>query len=187
MNITFVTTAYKETYDPYMFVSSLLLQKNSNWKCIIYCDEANQQVVDAVNLFKDDRFKVVANETATKYWGHYNRKRALHELVDSEFVIQTSIQDYYTPNAVEEILGHSTFDFIYFDMIHNHFNYEVLDTIPERNHIDWGSFAVRTSVAKRIDIVDLQACNCDGIFAERCFLDPDVRSIKLEKILAVHN
>lgn len=188
MSLTFVATAYKETHDPYMFVSALLLQKNPNWKCIIYCDEPNQHVVDAVAIFKDDRFKVVANETATKYWGHYNRKRALHELVDTEFVLQSSIQDYYTPNTVDEILKHSeTSDFIYFDMIHNHFDYDVLDTLPQRNRIDWGGYAVRTSVARRIDIEHLQACNCDGIFAERCFLDEHVRSVKLEKILAVHN
>lgn len=188
MNLTFVATAYKEKYDPYMFVSSLLLQKNPNWKCIIYCDEVNQQVIDAVAIFNDDRFSVVTNETATKFWGHYNRRRALHELVETEFVLQTSVQDYYTPNAVDEILKcGETSDFIYFNMIHNHFEYNILDTTPAQNHIDWGSYAVRTSIAKRIDIIHPRSHVCDGIFAERCFLDENVRSFKLRKILAVHN
>lgn len=188
MILTFVATAYKEVYEPYMFVHAMMCQSNPNWKCIIYCDEPNQHVVNAVSIFKDDRFKIVSNETATGYWGHFNRKRALNEMVDTEFVIQSSVQDYYTPNTVDEILRQSNaFDFIYFDMLHNHYGHDVLETLPKVNHIDWGSYAVRTSIAKRLNIDDPKIGNSDGYFAEKCFFDPDVKSIKLDKILVVHN
>lgn len=188
MSLTIVAAAYREIYEPYMFVHSMLSQTNKNWKCIIYCDEPNQHVIDAVSIFKDERFKVVSNETATGYWGHFNRKRALHEMVDTEFVMQTSIQDYYTPNAIDEILSYSnSYDFIYFDMIHNHYAYDVLHTTPEVDRIDWGSYAVRTSIAREVDIENPKIHNSDGWFAQKCFYTPKVRSVKLHKIYAVHN
>jgi hypothetical protein len=46
--ITFIATAYKETIDSYQFISSLMLQKNPNWECIIHCDEKNKYIEECV-------------------------------------------------------------------------------------------------------------------------------------------
>jgi hypothetical protein len=185
--ITFVATAYKETTDAYLFISSLLLQKNSNWQCIIYCDEKNNYIEDVVKTFGSDKFTLVSNETPEGFWGHYNRKKSLN-LVNSEFVIQTSIQDYYLPNTVselEKLLG--MFDFISFDCLHNHIGYRVLSSQPFRNQIDWGSFVMRTDIAKEIGINNLKSSICDGLFVEECMRYPGLRYHKLNKILTVHN
>lgn len=186
--ITFVATAYKETVESFQFISSLLLQTNPNWKCIIYCDEPNEYVKKSIEFFNDSRITYYENVTAKKWWGHYNRHYALHNLVDTEFLIQTSIQDYYTPNTVELITNYIyDFDFIYYNCIHNHVKYDVLNSQPFIAKIDWGSFAIRTSIAKKINYRHIEDSLGDGKFVEDCFRFNGLRHIKLNKILTVHN
>jgi hypothetical protein len=185
--ITFLSTAYKETVDSYQFISSLMLQKNPNWKCIIHCDEKNEYIEECVKFFNSDKITIIYNETSTSYWGHYNRKKTL-ELIDTEFVIQTSIQDYYTPNTVSELMSNLIdCDMVMFNCIHNHFNYNVLDSIPIKCRIDWGSFVLRTDIAKKVGINQPESQYCDGIFVEECMKYPNIRTKKINKVLTVHN
>lgn len=186
--VTFVATAYKETIDSYQFMSSLILQTNPNWKCIIYCDEPNEYIKNTVNFFNDKRFTYYENSNPKKWWGHYNRHYSLYNLVDSEFIIQTSIQDYYTPNTVD-VIAHYTqnFDFIYFNCIHNHVNYDVLNSQPMIAKIDWGSFAIRTNIAKEVGYNHIEDSLGDGKFVEDCFRYRGLRHIKINKILTIHN
>jgi hypothetical protein len=185
--ITFLATAYKETVDSYQFISSLMLQKNPNWKCIIHCDEKNEYIEECVKFFNSDKITIINNETPTSFWGHYNRKKTL-ELIDTEFVIQTSIQDYYTPNTVSELMSNLIdCDMVMFNCIHNHFNYKVLDSIPIKCRIDWGSFVLRTDIAKKVGINQPESQYCDGIFVEECMKYPNIRTKKINKILTVHN
>lgn len=186
--ITFVATAYNETIDSYQFISSLILQTNPNWKCIVYCDAPNEYIKKSIDFFNDNRISYIHNETPKKWWGHHNRNFALNNIVDTEFIIQTSIQDYYTPNTVELILNYSkNHDFIYFNCIHNHRKYDVLDSQPVIAGIDWGSFAVRTNIAKEIGYLHIEDSLADGKFVERCFKHNGLRPIKINKILTVHN
>lgn len=186
--ITFVATAHKEKYDPYILISSLLLQKDSRWKCIVCCDGPNEDVDKCVSMFNDPRISVHTENNATGFWGHKNRKMALENLVDTDFIIQTSIQDYYIPTTVKEILKfYETFDLIYFNCLHHHINYEVLKSKVVVNKIDWGSFAVRTFIAKKVGIKDVTSSSCDGKFVENCLKYDGIRIIKIEKTLTVHN
>jgi len=185
--ITFIATAYKETIDSYQFISSLILQKNPNWECIIYCDEKNDYIEECVKFFKTDKIKIIQNETATGYWGHYNRINSL-DLVKTEFIIQTSIQDYYTPNTVDDLLLElRDCDMVMFDCIHNHFQHNVLITMPTVGRIDWGSFVLRSEIAKKVGINQPEHEWCDGMFVEQAIKYPNIRIKKLNKILTVHN
>jgi Glycosyl transferase family 2 len=185
--ITFIATAYKETVESHLFISSLLLQKDDRWKCIIYCDEKNDYIENVLKQFSTDKFSIIYNETPTGFWGHYNRIKAL-ELVETDYVLQTSIQDYYLPNTVSELHNlMNNYDFIFFNSLHNHFKYNVLDSQPRRTQIDWGSFIVRTEIAKQINIENPKSDVCDGIFVEECMKYPNIRSAKIKKILTVHN
>lgn len=186
--ITFVSTAYKEKKEANIFLNSLLLQTNENWKCIICCDGKNEYIENIVKNINDERIKIHLENKPNGFWGHKNRKFALENLVDTDFIIQTSIQDYYCPITVSSILDLSnSFDFIYFNCIHNHQNYRVLNSLIRANSIDWGSFAVRTEIAKKVGIFDIESGCCDGIFAERCGVYPNIRIFKLDKVLTVHN
>lgn len=186
--ITFVATAYKETYDAYQFISSLLLQTDGRWKCIIYCDGRNEYIEDAVKFFNDDRISIFHSEEPKGCWGHHSRKYVLDNMIDTEFVIQTSIQDYYLPIAVSEILPLTDrYDFIMFNGLHNHTAYSMLDVEPKQCRIDWGMFTIRTSIAKQNGINNLDSAFCDGIFVEECFRNFNLRTAKIFKILTIHN
>lgn len=186
--ITFVATAYKETKEAYMFLSSLLLQTNPNWKCIVYSDEPNDYVKNVINHFNDDRITYYENEVAKKFWGHHNRKFALETLVDTDFVIQASIQDYYIPITVSLILDVANdFDFILYNCIHNQFGYNILDSSMKAGRIDWSSFATRTSIAKQIGIPKPEATMADGLFVEDLKRIKNLRKCKINRVLVVHN
>lgn len=186
--ITFVATAYKENIEINVFLYSLLLQNIDKWKCIICCDGKNEYIQKKVLEINDSRIKIYTENSPTGFWGHKNRKFALENLVDTEFVIQTSVQDYYCPITVSSILNFSDkFDFIYFNCIHNHKNYNILNSQIKTNFIDWGSFAVRTEIAKKVGIHDTEYSGCDGLFAERCGVYQNVRKIKIDKVFTVHN
>lgn len=186
--ITFIATAYKEKEQCFSFISSLLCQTDSRWKCIIYCDEYNSYIEYACSIFNDSRIEIVYNEIASGFWGHNNRKYALDNLVDSEFIIQTSIQDYFIPITVNEILSvKDQYDFIYYESLHNHKNYDILNCIPIVNNIDWGNFAIRTNIAKKVGIHNIESSTCDGLFVESCMKYPFLRVHKINKILTIHN
>ena len=185
--VTFVAIAHNETIESYTFISSLLLQKDNNWKCIIFCDGKNDYIKKVVNTFEDNRITYVDSEHVSGFWGHYNRIKSL-EKVDTEFLIQTSIQDYYTPNTVSELNKYFTkYDLILFDCIHNHFNYNILQSKPIATNVDWGCHAIRTTIAKKVGINHPESNICDGLFVEECINSPDVRYLKINKVLTIHN
>ena len=104
--ITFIAPTYNEIIEPYLFISSMKLQKNDNWRAIIYSNGTNPNCRKIVEDFNDPRIIYKESPENTGFWGCYNRIDALYNIVDTEYVCQTSIQDYFTPNAVDEILSH---------------------------------------------------------------------------------
>ena len=186
--ITFVATAYKETIESQVFLSSLILQTNPNWNCIVYCDEPNKYIKNIIENYNDERIRYYENIESKGWWGHENRKFALENLVDGDFIIQTSIQDYYVPKTVEIIESLSkSYDFIYFNCLHNGFNYEILYSEPKICRIDWGSFAVKTEIAKKVGISEPKSRITDGIFVEEIFKSQNIKFLKVNKILTIHN
>lgn len=186
--ITFVATAYEEKKEANVFLNSLLVQDNPDWECIVYADKPNQYVENLIKEINDNRITYQQNQEKTGFWGHKNRRFALHNLVNTEFILQASIQDYYLPITVSNIVQYSkTHDFIYFDCLHNGFGYDKLDVYPKICHIDWGCFAVRTIIAKEIDIHNTESRVTDGIFAENCMKHRGIRVAKLNKTLLIHN
>jgi hypothetical protein len=185
--ITFIATAYQETYEIYLFVSSLLLQTENNWKCIIYCDGHNKFINEFMSTIKDDRFSYYESQSPMGFWGHYSRIKAL-ELVDTEFILQTSIQDYYIPTTVSELNQYiKNSDLILFNCLHNHMNYNILDSQPMVNRVDWGCHVIRTSIAKSVGILNPESSVCDGQFVTDCLKYPNIIVNKINKILTVHN
>jgi hypothetical protein len=185
--ITFIATSHKEKNEAHMFISSLLLQTNPNWKCIIYNDGQNDFIRNVVNKYNDSRISYYESENVTGFWGHHNRKKAL-DLVNTDFLIQTSIQDYYIPTAVDDILSQTNNnDLILFNCLHNHFKYSVLYCEPMVGKVDWGSHAIRTSIAKEVGIRFPESSTSDGIFVVDCMSHIGLRYCKIEKILTVHN
>jgi hypothetical protein len=187
--ITFIAPAHYEKYDPYMFVASMLCQKNANWKAIIYHNGPNSLLESIITGFNDPRLLFRQSENNTGAWGTYNRIDALNNIVDTEYVVQTSIQDYWLPNAVKSILEHQDMDFIYWNSINHLAGYEnVLDCQPVVDRIDWGNFAIRTNIARQVGIKNPTEFTADGLFVTDCMNSGLIASqLKLDKILTIHN
>lgn len=181
--ITFVATAFEEKYDAHVFIGSMLCQKNANWNAIIYANGNNAYIKNLIESINDHRIIYKFSEENTGYWGCFNRIKAL-DLVNTEYVVQTSIQDYYTPNAVSEILTCNA-DLIHWNGLHNHFNYNILDTQPVMGKIDWGCFAVKTNL-QRNNINAPKSDMADGIFIDE-LVSKQVSIGKINKILTIHN
>jgi hypothetical protein len=184
--ITFVAPTYNEAVEPYLFISSLLLQKNNNWKAIIYSNGINPICRKIVEHFNDARIMYKESPENTGFWGCYNRIDALNNMINTEYVCQTSIQDYFTPNAVEEVLSYNGVDLIYWNSLHNHFSWNILDSRLEINHIDWGNFAIKTEIAKRVGINKPEYSGADGFFIGES-LGHIKSTQKIAKIITVHN
>jgi hypothetical protein len=185
--ITFVATAHNETTEAYLFISSLLLQTNPNWKCKIYCDKNNEYIKNVVNHFNDCRIEYFENEVNTGFWGHYNRIKSLNE-ISTEYFIQTSIQDYYLPITISEIYKYiDNQDILLFNCLHNHFKYDTLITNPIRCQVDWGTCVVKTEIAKKVGINHPESKICDGLFIEEFCKFPNIKLLKINKTLTIHN
>ncbi len=204
--ITFIATAYEEQFDPFVFIGSMLCQSNRNWKAIIYNNGPNpwlRQIIDDaqsphyryfqslkafIGGFNDPRIIYKESSENRGAWGCYNRQHALDNLVDTEYVVQTSVQDYWLPNAVDEILSRQGHDFIFWNSIHHHLKHDVLDCKTEINHIDWGNFAIKSRLARQIGIRHPESFTADGQFVRDCFDEGLIEhQVKIEKILTIHN
>jgi len=186
--ITFIAPTFNEKLDPYLFITSLLLQKDVRWKAIIYSNGINTDCKKIVQHFNDDRITYLESETNNGYWGCYNRIDALMNYVDTKYVCQTSIQDYFTPNAVRQILENLGNDFIYWDSLHNHYDWEILKSEIKISKMDWGNFAIKTEIAKQVGINHPKEFASDGLFIEDCVKSGLLKNIiKINKILTIHN
>jgi len=186
--VTFIATTYNEKYDPYMFISSLLTQKESSWNAIIYSNGHNPNCKNIVEIFGDPRIKYLESETNRGAWGCYNRIDALYNHVVTKYVCQTSIQDYFTPNAVAEMLSDKDKDFVYWNSLHNHLDWNLLDSKLERGKIDWGNFMIKTEIAKKVNINQPNDFAADWFFINDCLHSGLITNIKkINKTLTIHN
>lgn len=191
MAITFIAPAFNETQSVDVYIGSLLCQTNPNWKTIIYHNGDNKLFRERVNSYKDPRIVYKQSENNNGCYGCFNRIDALNNMVDTEYVVQSSIQDYWLPVAVQAMLEEATkwqADLIHFDCLHNHLGYGVLKSQLEISKIDWCNFAIKTDIAKSVGINNPEAYAADGMFIEDCLRANALSSIiKIDKVLTIHN
>jgi len=169
-----------------MFIGMLKCMKNPNWKAIIWHDEQNPRLKEIVEGFADDRITYMETENRGS-WGCYNRKDAL-KMIDTDFVVQCTIQEYYVPIFVDIIEENKQQDFIYWPCVHHSFMYEIINAEPVRGRIDWSNFAIRSTIARKVDINYPDAYMADGVFVEECMKSTLIkRKIRINKILNIKN
>lgn len=178
---------FNETESARMFIAALKCQTNKDWECIIYHNGPYKDLPQIEDLL-DHRFRFLQSETNTGYWGAYNRQSAL-ELVNTSHLIQTSIHDYWMPCAVEQISKHLQHDFVYWNSINHLFGYHMYLTCePTPGLIDWGNYAIKTEIAKKVGIKYPKEFRADGLFVKDCLASGLVKTpIKLNRILTIHN
>ncbi len=205
--VTFVAPSYTEEFDPYVFIGSMLCQKNKNWKAIIYNNGPNPWLREAmaeaetpklrydpwlksvIKSYHDERLIYRESPINTGDWGCHNRNDAIYNIVDTEYIVQTSIQDYWLPNAVEAILQHSGADFIYWNSINHLAGYQnILNSMPVVSFIDWGNFAIKTAIARKVGIRHPESFTADGQFVRDCIAEGlIIQPVKINQILTIHN
>jgi len=184
--VTFIVISYLEHWEAYMFIGAMLCQTNPNWKIIIWHDDPNWKLRSIVEQFEDPRITYVETPNRGAY-GAYNRIDAL-EMVDTEFVVQTTIQEYYIPVAVEKILENSDNDVVYWSTIHHSFGYSVLNSSLKIRAIDWSNFAMKTEIARKVGIKQPAEYCADGIFVEDCVKSGLLKKqLKLPIIMSIKN
>lgn len=188
MSVTVVAPAHNEKYEVYMFCGMMLCQANKNWKAIIYHNGPNSWMRQAVESFKDERLIYKESEIDSGNWGTANRIDALQNLVDTEFIIQSSIQDYYPPIFIEEISKIND-DLVTWNGINHIFGYSnALDIQPIQGRIDWGNFKVRTEIAKKVGINYPKEFCADGLFIHDLLKSNLLHGYrKINQILTYHN
>lgn len=185
--VTFVVITYKEQWEPYMFIGMLKCMKNPNWKAIIWHDGPNATMKAIVEAFGDERIQYMENEENKGSWGCYNRIAAL-DMVDTEFVVQTTIQEYYLPVFVDYIEQNKNNDLIYWPCIHHSFDYNIINAEPVRGRMDWSNFALKAHIARKVGINHPGAYMADGLFIEDVMKSNLVKKkIRIERILNIKN
>lgn len=185
--VTFVVITYKEQWEPYMFIGMLKCMKNPNWKAIIWHDGPNPTMKAIVEAFGDERIQYMENEENKGSWGCYNRIAAL-DMVDTDFVVQTTIQEYYMPVFVDYIEQNKNNDLIYWPCIHHSFDYNIINAEPVRGRMDWSNFALKAHIARKVGINYPTAYMADGLFIEDVMKSNLVKKkIRIERILNIKN
>ncbi len=186
--VTFVLISYNEVNDYYVSIGSLLCQKNPHWKAIVYHDGPNNYARAIVEGFNDPRIRYIEAPTNRGAWGCYNRIDALNNMVDTEYAIQGTVQEYFAPVLVNLIYDNREVDIILWDTVHHHFGYCVLNVEPRINKVDWCNFAIKTSIAKAVGIKDPTSFRADGEFVQDCMASGLVKTAtKIPRVFTIKN
>jgi glycosyltransferase involved in cell wall biosynthesis len=178
-NITFILTRHNESMVNMPCIDSIRAQKNPLWKMIVF---NNGKSPDPLS-YDDSRITYIESDRDTGAWGTANRQYAIDHLVDTPYIVNTSVQDYYLPCTVDLINEYAAqgVDLIHWQAINHLFRYSVLNGEIAWGQVDWGQFAIKTNIIPSefcSDWFTLQACLQSGL----------VNNIhKIDKILTIHN
>lgn len=187
--IEFIIPTFDRKKELIAMLSSLNAQTENNWKATVISDgEKNQDTAKIVESFNNPRIIHKGLDKRYNDWGHTPREVG-KQLSGSDYLIMTGDDNYYIPTLIHEIntvINKDNPDFIYWDMVHSHYDYSYFKTSPALNHIDMGAFAFKSELGKQVSLGTTYAA--DGLFV-RDFLSKfkECKIVKIDKILFVHN
>lgn len=187
--ITFVAPVYKRPRSTIVFINSLLAQTANNWKLILVGDgevENEDEIADYTTAYPQIVYY------PRQHHGEYGNAARNYGLskTKSEWIILSGHDNYYIPETTRIIekaiqFNNHAVDVIYWDMIHNYFNFKCVETQWKPGQIDIGAFAVRTSLLKEM----AKPCltndpNADGVLVMKL---KQAKKFKIKCCLYVHN
>jgi len=193
-----VIVTYQRTSQLMCLLWSLECQTFSNFKIRIIHDGHHAETQSAVESFASkSSIQISYDESKIRFndYGHSLRQWGLQES-ESEFLLLTNDDNYYTPNFLEEmfeLLFSKKGDIVYCDMVHSHvmkdlpnpIGYQTLVTEEKFCRIDIGCFIFRTSLGQRVGF-KARDFNADWtFFSDMISTKPEV--VKLPKVMFVHN
>lgn len=198
--LTLVAPAYQEKSYNMVFIDSMLNQtKQDGWVCEVVHNgpfdigSDFEERMHSKYVARNMNIILSASESNTGNWGTANRQRAIEEC-DTEYILQTSVQDYWLPQAMKYIIG--TLEKNRPDMLlWNSINHlvgpcQVLNSELEWSKVDWGNFCIRTDIAKKVGINHGDAYCADWGFIvdvlQSGLVDKN-KIMKLPYVLTIHN
>lgn len=182
--ITFVACAYLEREYNRAFIDSMQMQTSQEFEAIIWHNGPIE-----LPWWSSEKIQFKQSLINAGKYGCDNRQQSIKEC-DTEYIIQTSVQDYWLPQAVHFILQglEEKPDILIWDSI-NHLvgPCKVLDAQLTWSKLDWGNFAMKTSIAKQLTIQGDQYC-ADWLFVKEAIDKGLIKSAKkLPYVLTIHN
>ena len=169
---------------------SLISQYDPDWTSqVIIDDPQNTTIVDIIKTINDKRISYTLTETRYNDWGHTPREIGKQQS-NSQYIIMTGDDNYYTPTTVSEIkkaaAENNNPGLIYWDMIHSHFDYKMLECKLAFGQIDIGAFATRRDLAQKIKLNNSYTADGWFIHSLNTLFDKEEK-VKIDKVLFVHN
>jgi hypothetical protein len=198
--ITFIAPAHNEPEYDRVFVTSMLAQTCQEFHAVVFNNGPDEEHIDSWIIDQNvgwseeysDHIQFKKSVTDSGNWGTKNRQTAIEEC-RTEYIIQTSISDYWLPQAVDIITkalqANPDSDILVWNSI-NHLiaPCRVLDAELAWSKLDWGNFAIRTSIAKEVGINHGHTYCADWNFITDCLNKGLIKkAIKLQDILTIHN
>lgn len=188
--IEFIIPTYNRVKEVYVILSSLVAQINDNWKATVIVDDAeNDNIKNIVSKFDSPNISYQFLGRRYNDWGHTPRNVG-KQASTSDYIILTGDDNYYVPTFINElnkvIIDNNNVGMIYWDMIHNGYNYKPFSTRVDDGYIDMGAFATRRDLAQQLDLD--KSFSADSKYVKRFRKQfPDEKVVKISKILFVHN
>lgn len=188
--ITLVATAHNEEVHNRVFVDSILNQIDPDWKAIIFHNGTNPEFKDYVESREDKRLIYRESKEDTGKWGTDNRQITIEEC-DTDYIIQTSVQDYWLSQAIKyinEALTEEPSICIWDSINHLVGPCKILESELVWSKLDWGNFAIRASIAKRVGILHGGEFCADWLFVKDCIESGYMKkATKIPRVLTIHN
>jgi hypothetical protein len=200
-SLTIVVVTYRQPDALRCLLDSLLCQTLQNFRVVIIHDgpdAATEQVATSYQRIRPGVFEYEATAERFNDYGHSLRAKVI-PTVDTEFVLITNGDNYYSPRFVEmafEMLKTKELDIVLWDMIHSHSNagitrnssYQPFTVYPLRNFVDVGSFIAKTRLAQNAGFRDLTHDGDATYFEDMLSLaGKPLRIGKIQKTLMMHN
>jgi GT2 family glycosyltransferase len=185
MKVEFIIPTYNRYNELRVILSSIVAQTNNNWCATVIIDD--ETIWDILPI-EHPQIKYTCTGKRYNDWGHTPREMGKQNSI-ADYIIMTGDDNYYAPVLVDNIIkiAEENPALIYWDMIHNYYDYSVFTCSLGSWGIDMGAFATRNDIAKSIHLCT-NKIDADGSFIEdfkKMF--PKEKTIKINKILFVHN
>ena len=190
--IEFIIPTYNRPDHLMCLLNSLCAQRSDKWSAHVVADSPPDGTLDKImDYFKNDnRIKFTILPERCNDWGHTPRNYGVEHATE-DWVIMTGEDNYYVPIFVDNFLSAVTpkVGFVFCNMVHNwtNFQYYSIDCEPKWGKIDIGNFMIKTKLAKQMKL-NPAVEQADGNYVEEFKVKfPDVKIIKIPKILYIHN
>ena len=178
-----IVVAYQRPIRLRIMVDCFLVQVDPAWELyVIHDGPASQEIIDAMELRKDSRIHFCQTEKVNGKWGHPNRALMLKQIKadpDDYFLI-TNDDNYYVPTYVKkvrQVMEQEAFGIIYYNTLHNYWDYTVHQSKLKEAYIDMGALIVRADVAQKVGFQH-DNISADGKYAEDCLLYCQLNGLK---------